>query len=220
MQTALAGYVKIKFQAEDPDEPPAKAVMQRFDAVGLPDLRRSCAPDRRAAASDPAPARGQASAPTSLRGTDHPRHPRLTMSRRAPTRISSSASDGRVRFDRVSRALYSTDASVYQIVPLGVVVPRTRETTSCAPSRSRARHGVPITARGGGTSQAGQAIGAGLSARHLEVPQPRPRGERRRALGPGRAGLRARRAERAAASRTACASRPTSRPPAAPRSAA
>ena len=36
---ALAGYVKIKFQAEDPDEPPAKAVMQRFDAVGLPDLR-------------------------------------------------------------------------------------------------------------------------------------------------------------------------------------
>ena len=30
------GYVKIKFQAEDPDEQPAKAVMQRFDAVGLP----------------------------------------------------------------------------------------------------------------------------------------------------------------------------------------
>ena len=36
---ALAGYVKIKFQAEKPDEPPARAVMQRFDAVGLPDLR-------------------------------------------------------------------------------------------------------------------------------------------------------------------------------------
>jgi thiol:disulfide interchange protein len=33
---ALAGYVKIKFQAEAPDEMPAKAVMQRFDAVGLP----------------------------------------------------------------------------------------------------------------------------------------------------------------------------------------
>ena len=33
---ALSGYVKIKFQAEQPDEPPAKAVMQRFDAVGLP----------------------------------------------------------------------------------------------------------------------------------------------------------------------------------------
>ena len=36
VQQALAGYVKIKYQAEDPDEQPAKAVMQRFDAVGLP----------------------------------------------------------------------------------------------------------------------------------------------------------------------------------------
>ncbi len=34
--SALSGYVKIKFQAEDPDQPPAKPVMQRFDAVGLP----------------------------------------------------------------------------------------------------------------------------------------------------------------------------------------
>jgi len=33
---ALEGYVKIKFQAENPDEQPAKSVMQRFDAVGLP----------------------------------------------------------------------------------------------------------------------------------------------------------------------------------------
>src|SRR3954454_22108612 len=68
---------------------------------------------------------------------------------------------GEVRFDRVSRALYSTDASVYQIEPAGVVVPRTREdlvrTVEIA-----ARHGVSITARGGGTSQAGQAIGAGI----------------------------------------------------------
>jgi thiol:disulfide interchange protein len=36
VRSALAGYVKVKFQAEDPDEPPAKSVMQRFDAVGLP----------------------------------------------------------------------------------------------------------------------------------------------------------------------------------------
>ena len=34
---------------------------------------------------------------------------------------------GEVRFDRLSRALYSTDASVYQIVPLGVVIPKTEE---------------------------------------------------------------------------------------------
>jgi len=33
---ALNGYVKIKFQAENPDAQPAKSVMQRFDAVGLP----------------------------------------------------------------------------------------------------------------------------------------------------------------------------------------
>ena len=36
VQSALSGYVKIKFQAEDPDAQPAKAVMQKFDAVGLP----------------------------------------------------------------------------------------------------------------------------------------------------------------------------------------
>ena len=36
VKAALAGYVKIKFQAEDPDAQPAKALMQRFDAVGLP----------------------------------------------------------------------------------------------------------------------------------------------------------------------------------------
>ena len=36
VRSALAGFVKVKFQAEDPDQPPAKTVMQRFDAVGLP----------------------------------------------------------------------------------------------------------------------------------------------------------------------------------------
>ena len=68
---------------------------------------------------------------------------------------------GEVHFDKVSRALYSTDASVYQIEPLGVVVPRSRHdlirlVTICAEFH------CPITMRGGGTSQAGQAIGPGL----------------------------------------------------------
>jgi thiol:disulfide interchange protein len=36
VREALAGYVKIKFQAESPDDSPAKEVMQRFGAVGLP----------------------------------------------------------------------------------------------------------------------------------------------------------------------------------------
>jgi FAD/FMN-containing dehydrogenase/Fe-S oxidoreductase len=68
---------------------------------------------------------------------------------------------GEVRFDRLSRALYSTDASVYQVVPLGVVLPRT-EADIVAVVKACARFGVPLTARGGGTSQAGQAIGPGL----------------------------------------------------------
>src|SRR5688572_31991880 len=68
---------------------------------------------------------------------------------------------GELHFDKVSRALYSTDASVYQIEPVGVVVPRSRHdlirlVTICAEFR------CPITMRGGGTSQAGQAIGPGL----------------------------------------------------------
>src|SRR6187397_329881 len=68
---------------------------------------------------------------------------------------------GEVRFDRVSRALYSTDASVYQIEPLGVVVPKSRADVVAAVNAAR-QYGTSITARGGGTSQAGQAVGAGI----------------------------------------------------------
>jgi FAD/FMN-containing dehydrogenase/Fe-S oxidoreductase len=79
------------------------------------------------------------------------------------------AISGDVRFDRGTRALYATDASVYQIEPLGVVLPRSRDDVEAAVTIA-ARHGVPITARGGGTSQAGQSIGAGLvvdTSKHL-----------------------------------------------------
>jgi len=72
-----------------------------------------------------------------------------------------AAITGEVRFDAISRALYSTDASVYQIRPLGVVLPRTAEDVVRVVEIC-GRHGVPITARGGGTSQAGQAIGPGI----------------------------------------------------------
>jgi len=68
---------------------------------------------------------------------------------------------GEVRFDAVSRALYSTDASVYQIHPLGVVIPKSREDILRTVNLARA-HGISVTMRGGGTSQAGQAIGSGL----------------------------------------------------------
>ncbi len=69
---------------------------------------------------------------------------------------------GDVHFDGASRAMHATDASVYQILPLGVVTPRSREDVVAVVRLCR-EHGVSITARGGGTSQAGQAIGAGLS---------------------------------------------------------
>jgi FAD/FMN-containing dehydrogenase/Fe-S oxidoreductase len=73
----------------------------------------------------------------------------------------AEAVSGEVRFDRVSRALYSTDASVYQIVPLGVVIPRT-EADIVATVGICNRFDVPLIARGGGTSQAGQSIGSGV----------------------------------------------------------
>ncbi len=69
--------------------------------------------------------------------------------------------DGEVFFDSATRGMYSTDASVYQIVPSGVVIPRSREDVISAVQLCR-EHNVSITARGGGTSQAGQAVGAGI----------------------------------------------------------
>jgi FAD/FMN-containing dehydrogenase/Fe-S oxidoreductase len=69
--------------------------------------------------------------------------------------------EGEVRFDELSRALYACDASVYQIQPLGVVVPKSRDDIVRVVNACR-RHGCSITMRGGGTSQAGQSIGAGL----------------------------------------------------------
>jgi FAD/FMN-containing dehydrogenase/Fe-S oxidoreductase len=83
------------------------------------------------------------------------------MDRDALQRDLETHVEGEVRFDQVSRALYSTDASVYQIEPIGVLVPRSREDVIRAVEICR-RHHCPITMRGGGTSQAGQAIGEGL----------------------------------------------------------
>src|SRR4051812_34551011 len=76
-------------------------------------------------------------------------------------RALTQAIAGEVRFDTVSRALYSTDASVYRIEPLGVVVPRSKDDVVRAVALCR-EFRCPVTVRGGGTSQAGQAIGSGL----------------------------------------------------------
>ncbi|MXX17272.1 MAG: FAD-binding oxidoreductase, partial [Gammaproteobacteria bacterium] len=59
------------------------------------------------------------------------------------------------------RGRYATDASIYQMMPLGVVVPQHAEDVEAALDFAR-RHGVPVLARGGGTSQCGQAVSRGL----------------------------------------------------------
>ncbi len=69
--------------------------------------------------------------------------------------------DGEVLFDKYSRGRYSTDASIYQLEPVGVVVPRS-EDAACAAIQIAAEQGVPILARGAGTSQCGQTVGAAV----------------------------------------------------------
>ncbi len=65
---------------------------------------------------------------------------------------------GEVRFGRHDRMLYATDASIYQVEPIGVVVPR-RADEAAAVVRYCSEHGLPVLPRGGGTSLAGQAVG-------------------------------------------------------------
>ena len=69
--------------------------------------------------------------------------------------------EGEVLFDGYSRMLYSTDASQYQIQPLGVVIPRSADDVQAA-VETAARHNVPLLPRGGGSSLAGQCVGPGL----------------------------------------------------------
>jgi FAD/FMN-containing dehydrogenase/Fe-S oxidoreductase len=68
---------------------------------------------------------------------------------------------GEVRFDAFTRGRYATDASHYQIMPLGLVTPRTIEEAERAIGICRVE-GVPVTPRGGGTSQAGQTVNGGM----------------------------------------------------------
>src|SRR6516165_9128256 len=68
---------------------------------------------------------------------------------------------GEVLFDRFSRGRYATDASFYQIMPQGIVVPRTMDEALRALAIAR-DDGRIVTARGGGTSQCGQTVNHGL----------------------------------------------------------
>ena len=68
---------------------------------------------------------------------------------------------GEVRFDNPTRMLYSTDASLYQVMPVGVVIPKHLDDIQ-ATVEIAARHRVPVLPRGSGSSLAGQAVGAAI----------------------------------------------------------
>ena len=78
--------------------------------------------------------------------------------------------EGEVLFDAFSRGRYSTDASIYQIEPIGVVVAKSAEDIAGAVAIAR-DHGVPVLPRGAGTSQCGQTVGEALvvdTSKHLD----------------------------------------------------
>ncbi|MDK1344944.1 FAD-binding and (Fe-S)-binding domain-containing protein [Streptomyces sp. 378] len=87
----------------------------------------------------------------------------LPVVRRTPAQVDAEALqrdlrdrvDGEVRFDTGTRAAYSTDASNYRQVPIGVVIPRTVEAAEEAVAVCR-EHDAPLLSRGGGTSLAGE----------------------------------------------------------------
>ncbi|MCX4710775.1 FAD-binding and (Fe-S)-binding domain-containing protein [Streptomyces griseus] len=82
-----------------------------------------------------------------------------------------SAVRGTSDFGATARALTTMDASNHRRVPLGVLAPRDAEDIAAALAVCR-EHGVPVVARGGGTSIAGQATGTGLVldlTRHLRT---------------------------------------------------
>jgi FAD/FMN-containing dehydrogenase/Fe-S oxidoreductase len=78
---------------------------------------------------------------------------------------------GEVRFDAYSRHLYSRDASMYAIEPIGVVFPRDADDVAAVVSTA-AEFGVPVLPRGAGTSLAGQTVGAAIvmdMSRHMST---------------------------------------------------
>ena len=82
----------------------------------------------------------------------------------APSRLIDRLrreSTSEVRFDEPSRWLYATDASLYQVEPIGVALPRTVDDLAQA-VRIAAEEGVPVVPRGAATSLSGQTVGEGL----------------------------------------------------------
>src|SRR5262245_15191399 len=86
--------------------------------------------------------------------------PSSDVSNRLARRLRAET-EGEVLFDAASRGRYATDASIYQIMPVGVLVPKTERDIATAIDVARDLK-VPVLARGGGTSQCGQTTGAAL----------------------------------------------------------
>jgi len=93
--------------------------------------------------------------------------PRIPASKVPLDRVSELAARlrreiaGEVLFDTASRGRYATDASIYQVMPVGVVIPRHQHDLQVALDIARDAK-VPLLARGGGTSQCGQTVGDAL----------------------------------------------------------
>jgi FAD/FMN-containing dehydrogenase/Fe-S oxidoreductase len=77
----------------------------------------------------------------------------------------ATETQGEVLFSAADRGRYSTDASIYQVMPIGVFIPTSPEDVKTALDICRELK-VPIVPRGGGTSQCGQTVGAGLVIDH------------------------------------------------------
>ncbi len=76
-------------------------------------------------------------------------------------RVLQESVQGEVRFDAGTQAMYAVDASNYRQIPLGVVVPRTRDDAIATVAACRA-FGVPVVSRAGGTGLAGQTVNTGI----------------------------------------------------------
>src|SRR5205823_6937678 len=68
---------------------------------------------------------------------------------------------GEILFDDLSRHLYSTDASIFQVKPAGIALPRDEEDV-CNLVRYAHENGIALIARGAGTGLAGESLGTGL----------------------------------------------------------
>ncbi|MFW6382769.1 MAG: FAD-binding oxidoreductase, partial [Haloferacaceae archaeon] len=80
-----------------------------------------------------------------------------SVAREAPAAQLRERIDGEVRFDDLSRQLYATDASAYEVTPVGVVFPASTADVAAVVEYC-STHGIAVLPRGGGTSLAGQTV--------------------------------------------------------------